>query len=208
MDKIVDNSKLLIFDLGNVILNIDMQATIDAFKSLGIEGVERHVTQSHSVGGIFTLFEQGLISPQEFCDYLRQLSNSQITNAQIRDAWNAMIGDISTETIGIIEDLKASHTVVLLSNTNQMHFDYFDHRVQGYRSLSELFDKTWYSHEMHLSKPNKAIYEQVLNYHNIVPEQVAFFDDSDINIEVARQLGINGFIVKGGANRLVQMLKN
>lgn len=195
MNPIIEKSKLLIFDLGNVILKIDMQATINAFQNLGIVGVEKHVTQSHSVGGIFTQFEQGLVTPDKFCDELRKLSNSSITNAQIENAWNAMIGDISNNTIQLIEQLKKEHIVVLLSNTNKIHFDYFDVKAKGYKSLSELFHKTWYSHEMHLSKPDKRIFEKVLTYHKCKPQETSFFDDSELNIKAAQEMGINAFVV-------------
>lgn len=204
MNQIIEKSPLLIFDLGNVILNIDMQATLDAFRALGIDGVENHVTQSHSVGGIFTLFEQGKISPEEFCEHLRQIANISATNQQITSAWNAMIGPISLATVQLIEQLKRHHTVVLLSNTNQLHFNYFDNMAQGYSSLSDLFDKTWYSHEMHLSKPDKKIFETVLSYHGVAAQQASFFDDSEANIQSAQELGINSFLVskdKGGINQ-------
>ncbi len=204
MNRTIAESKLLIFDLGNVIIDIDMQATLDAFRALGISGVEQHVTQSHSVGGIFTLFEQGKISPDEFCNHLRQIANINATNQQIILAWNAMLGSISASTVRLIERLKQQHTVVLLSNTNKIHFDSFDSKAQGYSSLSELFDKTWYSHEMHLSKPDKKIFEEVLSYHKTEPQQTSFFDDSEANIRAAQELGINSFLVskdKGGINQ-------
>lgn len=129
----IEKSKLLIFDLGNVIVDINMQETIRAFEKLGVKGIEQHVTQSHSVGGFFTQFEQGLITPEEFCDSLRKKTGIKVSNEAIYEAWNAMIGKMPKERIELIEKLKERYTVVLLSNTNQVHLEYFDGIADGYK---------------------------------------------------------------------------
>lgn len=189
--------KLIIFDLGNVIIDIDMSRTIAAMETLGVKNITTYVTQSHSVGGFFTDLERGLISDIDFYNNIRSMAHISASDKAIRDAWNAMIDIIPEEKIKLIENLKLNNTVVLLSNTNKIHWDYFDRLAfdYGYCSLSDLFHKTWYSHEMHLSKPDKNIYQQVLSYHNQKPENTLFFDDSTVNLDSAKELGINTFLV-------------
>lgn len=191
----ISDTKLIIFDLGNVMININMEATIKAFNTLGIQDVEKYVTQSHSVGGFFTDFEQGLISPEEFCNHVRQMSGVQVSNDDIRNAWNAMIGDFPHENILLVEQLRKKHEVVLLSNTNQIHLEYFDGLANGYDSLSQLFDKVWYSHQMHMSKPNRNIYETVLTSHGYKAEEAVFFDDNQSNVDGAKAVGIASYLV-------------
>lgn len=189
----ISKAKLIIFDLGNVMVDIDMKATIKAFNDLGVQNVEKYVTQSHSTGGFFTDFERGLISPEVFCDNVRNMSGVNATDQQIRHAWNAMIGPFPKDRIALVERLRKNHTVVLLSNTNQIHLEYFDILAEGYNSMENLFDKTWYSHEMHMSKPNKDIYEAVLKAHDCNPDEAVFFDDNLANVNGAESIGITSF---------------
>lgn len=191
----ISNAKLIIFDLGNVMIDIDMMATIKAFNTLGVQDVEKYVTQSHSVGGFFTDFERGLISPEVFCDKIRLMSGVNADNNKIRKAWNAMIGSFPIENVRLVEHLRKKQQVVLLSNTNQIHLEYFDSLAEGYKSLSELFDKVWYSHIMHMSKPNKEIYNEVLSAHNCTAKEAVFFDDNEANILGAESVGITSFKV-------------
>lgn len=195
MIDIPSNTKLIIFDLGNVLVDINMHKTINAFKDLGISGIEKNVTQSHSIGGFFTQFEQGLISPEEFCSSIRTLANIKASDIEIRRAWNAMIGDFPSERIKLIEKLRKDYIVVILSNTNQIHLEYFDGLAQGYESLDNLFHHTWYSHQMHMSKPSCDIYKKVLEYHDVKPDETIFFDDSQLNIEAASKIGIQSYLV-------------
>ncbi|MCQ2203313.1 MAG: HAD family phosphatase [Bacteroidales bacterium] len=187
------NIRLIIFDLGNVIVPIDMNRTIQQMEALGITNIQRHVTQSHSIGGVFTDFEQGMVSPSTFCESLRQMTSIKATDEELCHAWNAMIGPLSERTVRLVEQLKKNYTVVILSNTNQIHKEYFDTLASpwGYPSLADLFDHVWYSHEMHLSKPSEAIFRSVLNHHGVLPSEALFFDDSKVNIEAAHTLGIN-----------------
>jgi len=201
MISIPTNTKLIIFDLGNVIVDINMQDTIEAFSRLGIRGIEKNVTQSHSVGGFFTQLEQGRISPSKFYDNIRNKTGINASDEDIRQAWNAMIGELPDERVNIIEKLREQYIVVILSNTNIIHLEYFDSLAKGYKSLSDLFHQTWYSHEMHLSKPSPEIYKKVLDYHKVNACETIFFDDSKINIEAAQQIGIQSYLVekeKGG----------
>lgn len=188
--------KLIIFDLGNVMIPINMAATASAFAQLGVPNIQKYVNQSHSMGGFFTDFEQGLISPTVFCDKLREMTNLPLTNEQITQAWNAMIGSFPEENVRLVEQLKQTHTVVLLSNTNKLHFDAFDHLAPGYPSLSALFHKTYYSHELHLSKPNPEIFQFVLRDNNVDAPNAAFYDDSPANIAAATALGIQSFLIQ------------
>jgi putative hydrolase of the HAD superfamily len=191
----ISQAKLILFDLGNVMVDIDVNATIMAFKALGVHDVEKYVTQSHSVGGFFTDFERGFISPETFCNEIRRMSGVEATDEEIRTAWNAMIGLFPIENVRLVEALRKRHEVALLSNTNQIHLEYFDPMAEGYKSMNDLFDKAWYSHELHMSKPNSDIYEAVLSAHGCKADEVVFFDDSEANVRGAEAVGITSFVV-------------
>lgn len=193
--KQISDSKLIIFDLGNVLIDVDVRKSIEAYKNIGVSNVENILTNSAAIGGVFADLERGLISISDFCESIRQMAKKNILDIDIINALNAMIGSFPIANVRLIERLKVKHTVVLLSNTNEIHKKYFDALAEGYASLSDLFDKTWYSHEMHMSKPSQEIFNKVLDYHGVKPNKAVFFDDSITNVNAARQLGITSFNV-------------
>lgn len=195
--SMLDAARLLIFDLGGVLIDIDVVATAKAFEKLGIRDINRHVSQSHAVGGgFFADFERGLISKDEMFDNIRRFSGiNTLTNSEITIAWNAMLGSFVEERIAAVERMKKSHEIALLSNTNILHYEQFDSQVPGYNSLSQLFDRVWYSHEMHMSKPDPAIYRAVLDAHSCPADKALFFDDSQRNLDGAASVGMQTCLV-------------
>ncbi|MBU2466379.1 MAG: HAD-IA family hydrolase, partial [Bacteroidetes bacterium] len=115
---------------------------------------------------------------------------------EIDDAWNALLLDIPKERIAVIEQAKQHYNVFLLSNSNEIHYDVYVRDLQlrfGYREFDQLFDKAYFSFDLHLSKPNPEIFEFVLDQHKLVPEQTLFIDDTLEHIESARSLGLQTF---------------
>ncbi len=192
----VENAQLLVFDLGGVMVNLDMKGTLAAFAKIGVTNLERYVNQSQALDDdVFERFGRGLASEAEFYNKARQLSSQNPTDSQIRDAWNTMIAEFPQDRVRLIERLKQTHRVVLLSNTNILHFRKFDSMADGYNSLSELFHRTYYSHEMHLAKPDPEIFRQMLKAEAVDAEKAVFFDDSQANVDAARSVGMQAFRV-------------
>ena len=93
----------------------------------------------------------------------------------------------------VLKTLSANHNLYLLSNTNSIHLKYFQKiftRDTGQSLLDGYFSKTWYSHVIGLRKPNKEIYEFVLQEKNLKAEETLFIDDTSDNINAAMELGI------------------
>lgn len=189
----MNRAELVIIDLGGVLVDIDIPATARAFAALGVDNLQHYITQSHAGDGIFGNFERGLVSPAEFIAEVRRLSHLSPTDEQITAAWNSMLGSFGIDKVRIIEALRQTKRVVLLSNTNQIHYEAFAHAVPGYATVEDLFDDAYYSHTLHLSKPNPEIYQTVIRQQRIDPSRAVFFDDSELNISAACALGINGF---------------
>ncbi len=193
--KVTSTPHLVVFDLGGVMVNLDMKATLSAFASIGIMGLEKYVNQSQALGDVFERFGRGLATEKEFYDEVRRLSALSPTDEQICDAWNTMVVDFPVENVHLVERLKKDHRVVLLSNTNILHQRKFDSFAEGYSSLSDLFHHTYYSHEMHLAKPDPEIFRQMLAAENVRPADAVFFDDSQANIDAARSVGMHACLV-------------
>jgi len=184
--------KNIIFDFGGVILDIDPQLTIDEFVKHGFSNFDKLMTPEF-IDGIIGKFERGILTPEIFRTKLKAFLNIDITDQQLDDAWNSLLYDIPAERIEIIENVKNNYQIILLSNSNEIHYDLFVRDLQlrfGYREFDELFHKAYFSFDLHLLKPNPDIYEFVINQHGCIPEETLFIDDKIENLEAAKKLGL------------------
>ena len=194
MTKLKDK-KSIIFDLGNVVVDIDLNITFQRFKELGFYIDEDFLKKYHQTP-IFKDFEEGRVTPNEFTAELLQKMKQGVTTEEVIAAWNSLLGDYKEERISTILELRKTHQVYLLSNTNSLHIDSCSNRVPIVGSLDKLFDKIYYSHEMGMSKPNDIIFETVLKDAVLKAEETLYLDDSLANVEAARNLGIESWLVE------------
>ena len=136
--------KNIIFDFGGVILNIDYQASINAFKELGIKNFEILFSQA-SQFNIFDKLETGKLNPHDFRDEIRNISGLKLTDEAIDKAWNKMLLDIPIERIELLIKLKSKYNIYLLSNTNAIHYDIYNNEIYkaGYKSFDDIFNKAF-----------------------------------------------------------------
>ncbi len=185
----------IIFDFGGVIIDIDPQLTILELKKLGFLNIEKLNTKDFYQKVIFK-FEKGIDTPAVFRNKLREYIQMDLTDQQLDDAWNALLFDISKERIHVIEQVKKHYPIYLLSNSNEIHYDLYVRDLQlrfGYREFDELFDKAYFSFDLHLAKPHEEIFEFVINQHQLNPEKTLFIDDRIENIEGARKSGLKTY---------------
>ncbi len=184
----------IIFDLGGVVVNLDINLTVDAFKKLGVHNVGNWINPGLHAD-IFLKLEVGKISEDEFYGGIRELAGIEVTDSEIRKAWCAMLINLPLERVKIIERLKKNYTVLLLSNTNSVHVEYFDGFAQGYNSITELFHNVYYSFLMGDHKPNVSIFRSVIELENLIPAKTLFIDDAQANIAAARDAGFQAVLV-------------
>ncbi len=187
--------KNIIFDFGGVILDIDPQLTVDEFVKLGFANFDKLVLPSFSEE-IIGKFERGILTPELFREKLKAYLELDVTDQEIDEAWNSLLYDIPSERIEVIEKVKNNYGIYLLSNSNEIHYDLFVRDLQlrfGYREFDELFDKAYFSFDLHMMKPNPEVYEFVLNQHGLVPEETLFIDDKSENIDAAKKLGLKTY---------------
>jgi putative hydrolase of the HAD superfamily len=187
--------KNIIFDLGNVVVDIDLNITIEGFRKLGFDENENFIGK-YSQKGFFYDLEVGRISVEDFIKKVKDHIPRDVTSKQVIDCWKGMILDYQQDRIETILKLKETHQVFLLSNTNSIHIDACKDRVPLVGSLDKLFDKLYYSYEMGMSKPNTIIFDTVLKDANIKAEETLFLDDGALNVKAARTLGIESWLVE------------
>lgn len=199
--KIIDKRKIknIIFDWGGVITNINYQATIDAFSKLGFDRFGDYFTHNLQ-NDIFKKFEIGEISPITVRNELHRLLPSGISDIQIDLAWCSMLRDTPIGRLELLKRLGKKYRLILLSNTNIIHANYYIDLLQKEQSIDyvSIFDKVYFSHEIKMRKPNRNIFEYVLNDSQIVPEETLFIDDTEINIDVASTFGIQSLYLQSG----------
>lgn len=197
--KYFTNNKVknIIFDLGGVIMNLDVSRTINAFKNIGITDIVNN-TGHHYKNSIFYDFELGKVSERQFLEELANISTSDPSETQLRDAWNEMILNMPKERIKFLLDLKKKYKIYLLSNTNSIHQKKFLKEVNNANNISfnELFEKACYSHELGIRKPNEEVFHFVLKDSKLNNNETIFVDDSLENITSAQQTGLKTFHVK------------
>jgi len=183
----------IILDFGAVILNINFQKTIDAFADLGIESFE-HIFSKQQQAKFMQEFEMGNTNAEEFRAFIQHATSHSVTEQQIDDAWNALLLDYPTQRIELLQKLKETYPLYLLSNTNSIHHQKFqaDFTSQFGFELDSLFLKAYYSHEMRDRKPNASCYQQVLSEQQLQASETIFIDDTLLNVEAANKLGIHG----------------
>jgi putative hydrolase of the HAD superfamily len=187
--------KNIIFDLGVVLLDIDFQKTMTAFKNLGISNIDE-IFSGYTQSGFFDEFEKGLISPTEFREEIRKFLYAQVSDEQIDAAWNAMILEFPIDRINFVIGCRNNYRTFLLSNTNAIHFPIYNKLINNnfkINDLSDLFEKAYYSYRLDLRKPDKEIFELVINENSLIPAETLFIDDSAQHIATAASLGIKTF---------------
>ena len=190
------NISTLIFDFGGVLINLDISKCILNFKQLGLNNFE-HYLNNFAQSGFFMQLEKGLISAGEFRNEIRKLSPKLLTDAQIDDAWCSFLLDVPVEKLEMLVELRKKFRVVLLSNTNIIHFPNSEKIIftNNGRKLSDYFDRCYLSYEMKMAKPDKKIFENILSIENVHPSECLFLDDGLKNIIEAQKMGIQTYLV-------------
>lgn len=185
-------TKNIIFDLGGVLLQIDAQRTIHAFRQLGLPDLIKPGGWGYH-HPVFLEMEAGRLSNEQFRAGIRELLPQPATDEAIDVAWCAMIIDYVPERIELLRRLSGQFNLYLFSNTNAIHINHFQ-RLFGQRfghALSDLFLKDYYSSEIGLRKPAPESFEYVLADAGLNAAETLFIDDSDANVEGAKKTGMS-----------------
>ena len=197
----INENKLeaIIFDLGGVILNLDYQLTIDAFKNIGIDDFDRMYTKAKQ-HDLFDKYETGKISSQHFINSLLPFLPKGTSPNKVVQSWNAMILDFPLHRLNLLDKLKNKYRIFLLSNTNYIHLQEVKRSLSKTtnRTLESYFEKTYVSHEMNMRKPNKEIFETVCLENNLNPANTLFIDDTIGHIEGAKKIGLLTYHLTNG----------
>jgi FMN phosphatase YigB (HAD superfamily) len=191
----------IIFDFGDIFINLDKQAPANALKSLGLS------TWNTELDHLNFSFEKGQITKTDFLSgiqkYVPQGSIEEITSA-----WNSVLLDFPKRRLDFLKKISSSYRLFLLSNTDSIHIANFESK-HGETFCSEFyhcFEKVHFSFEMGMRKPDADIYQYVLDCHNLEAATTLFVDDKKENTDAALALGIQVWNLQVGQEDVVDML--
>jgi len=185
---------LYIFDLGNVIVDIDFNRVFGAWSDFSRVPLAT-LKQKFVMGEAFHQHERGEISDEAFAEALCHEMDLPLSYEQFAHGWQAVFVGLRPEVTATMRQLREQgHRVVVLSNTNRLHTTFWP---DEYPEVRESADHIYLSQEMGMRKPETRIYQQVLEAEGFSANDTVFFDDNADNIEGARQLGINSILVTG-----------
>src|SRR5215212_9785464 len=118
----MQNIKAIIFDFGGVILNIDFAKMNKAFTNLGIKDFDEMYSQQNA-DHLFRHLEEGKLNEQEFYDAFRRSAQLDLSNRQIKNAWNALLTGYREPALQTLKKIKHKYRLFLLSNTNSIHVE-------------------------------------------------------------------------------------
>lgn len=188
------NIKTVIFDLGGVIVDLDVGKTINGFSALSGFPPDQ-VRKLYTTHPVFHDYEKGLVTDATFRSGVRSLFESNgVSDAQIDAVWNAMLLGIPKAKLDLLKRLKENFQVMILSNTNNIHVEEMNNRLlpdaAGISSFDSLVHKVYYSHQLKMRKPDAEIYQFVLDDYKLKGNETIFLDDNADNIMGASKLGI------------------
>jgi HAD superfamily hydrolase (TIGR01509 family) len=195
----MENISTIIFDLGGVIMDIDVKQTLRAFSGLGLHNVHEYFGHGFAAS-FFRDHEAGRISDDEFLQEIKKLLKGEVSDEAVIDAWNALLLRFPPERIKLLEDLKNRYRLFLYSNTNAIHKEKFTeiYRQAYSGELDDHFEKAYYSHELGQRKPDPAGFEQIIRENGLDPKQTLFVDDALMNVEGAIKAGLKGLYLPPG----------
>ncbi|EPN1637712.1 glucose-1-phosphatase [Cronobacter sakazakii] len=183
---------LYIFDLGNVIVDIDFNRVLGVWSDYSRVPLA-NLRQIFSMGEPFHQHERGELSDEDFAKALCEEMALPLSFEQFSAGWQAVFVGLRPEVITIMQQLREQgHRVVVLSNTNRLHTTYWPEQYPEVRAAA---DAIYLSQEMGMRKPEPEIYQKVLEQEGFSARDAVFFDDNEANIDGARKVGITSVLV-------------
>lgn len=184
---------LYIFDMGNVIIDIDFKRVLGVWSHLSGTPLAT-LTERFKMGEVFQQHERGEISDEQFAADLCNEMGIALSFEQFSAGWHAVFVGLRPEVITLFQKLREEgHRVVVLSNTNRLHLDFWP---QHFPEIEANTDAMYLSQNLGMRKPEPEIFQHVLEKEGFTADQAVFFDDVAENIEAARAAGIEAVWVE------------
>lgn len=194
MDSQIQN---LLFDLGNVIIDLDIDKTAKELQQLFRADADKSLFDSIALD-----YECGKVSTEIFINTILSQCHRKAQAFDVIEAWNAMLLGIPDQRLEMLKVLRKKYKVYLLSNTNDLHLEWiyrYLKRVHGIEHFeNDFFDHAYYSHLIRDRKPNPSIFKYIIEDSFMMPSSTLYMDDVQENLDTAITLGFKTHLVLEG----------
>jgi len=196
--------KNIIFDFGDIFINLDKTATAKQMKPFGFIGI------TPELDALFQAYEKGGVSTDDFLQQTQTLF-PKAKRQDLIDAWNAILLDFPDSRLHFIEALTEEQTyrLFLLSNTNELHINFVKDSMgaEKFTRFKGCFEVFYLSHEMGKRKPDHNIFQQLLDENALQPQETLFVDDLKANTDSAAEMGMKVWNLQVGKEDVTQLKK-
>ena len=193
MDKINN----VLFDLGGVVIDIDYDAMCGEFEKIGYKNMIEDYNHNFQ-SDFFKQFEVGTINEHEFIKILSEKCNANIGENRIKQAWNSLITGANMNIIMKLAQVSKEYKCFLISNINPIHERKVIAEVEKYMDWIQFvsyFQNIFFSYKIGFRKPDKEIFEMIVKCQRLNVKETIYFDDSEMNTEVAKDMGFKTVLV-------------
>ncbi|MEK6946778.1 MAG: HAD family phosphatase [Nanoarchaeota archaeon] len=183
--------KCAIFDLGNVVINVSQRLMFEKFARNSGKSTNE-IEQIYGDSADRKKFEKGKITSAEFYNSMKKDMNLDLTFNEFRKVYTGIFSH-NKEIEKIIPKLKKKYRLVLLSNTDELHYKFIKQKFP----ILNYFDDSVLSCKVGMRKPNPLIFIEAIKKSGTMPWNCVYFDDILEFVWVARLLGIKSFQYKG-----------
>jgi putative hydrolase of the HAD superfamily len=190
------NVKNIVFDFGGVLLDLEPSHSNESMaKVLDCDDINAMYEEHKS---LFIEFEKGNLRYENFLWNVQRLGKKVPDPKSTIDAWNAMLKGWNTKKFDLLKALKAKYKLYLLSNTNEIHMQWVKNDLRITHGIDDFdtrfFDKTYYSYKLGMIKPDRAIFQYVIDDAGIDPTESIYIDDLQENVDAALKLGFRAVL--------------
>ena len=187
--------KTIIFDFGNILINLEHQTCFENFRRVLAYDFSQGLPTKTELA--LHKYERGELNTEAFLWVLQQ-HKPEAEIRDIIDAWNSILGELPMSRLTMLEELRSSYNIAMLSNINDLHEIEIHKRLNKQMGISDFhhqyFDTVFYSHHIGFRKPEAACYTYVQKQLDIEAGDILFIDDLAINIAAAKAAGWQGVV--------------
>ena len=190
--------KNIVFDLGGVIVDLDIKSSIMAFAQLGLkpkglsleELSKNGIPKDWEMLPLMHAMDLGEMDAKTFVGILKNECRPGTSDEEIVNAFNRIIR-LPKHRLEWLQKLKQHYNLFLLSNIGQLHWDETLRHARNFgMSFEQCVHQTFLSYKLHMVKPDAQIFQHLVSQTSIVPQETLYIDDLPDNIEAGKAVGL------------------